>query len=487
MKEIELFINSNIDIDEVMLYVGPEYKFGRLKEFIDRTNVRKIVLTGDITDKQAEEIIEPIKEQASIGLQKIPEELVFVSYKDLFKNVKPIKAVVFECVQDVTRIYKLLEFKPKYLLGEMMEQSISSFALWERYRKISQHIMITTLRMGKSSQVLDWEKDSENNIEVSVIFPMYNVAKYLDQCIESVTAWKADYIEFLFINDGSPDNSREIVLEWAKKDSRIKLLDKPNGGCASARQWGLDRAKGKYIGFIDPDDFIDESMYRKLFRNAMIGSYEVSYCGYKEYYENTKETRDAVDVLGWPYNFGVIDAAIIRELVAYSRIAIWRGIYKRELIERAGIHFYTDLRRFDDLPFAIEIYSNAKSVISLEEYLYYYRLARPGQDVSADDDRLYVHFTIFNYLNDSVASMKNSKLTDNLQIRKIATHRYALTKIRDEFKKEYLAQAKKDLNTTGNFWRTFFMTKEKLGKKARLFYVAIMMKSKFMINILEKL
>ena len=65
---------------------------------------------------------------------------------------------------------------------------------------------------------------------------MYNVEKYLDQCIESVTAWKAPYVEFLFVNDGSPDHSREVVLKWAKQDTRIKLLDKPNGGCASDRQ-----------------------------------------------------------------------------------------------------------------------------------------------------------------------------------------------------------------------------------------------------------
>ena len=68
-------------------------------------------------------------------------------------------------------------------------------------------------------------------------------------------------------------------------------MDKPNGGCASARQYGLDKARGKYIGFIDPDDYIDESMFRKLLRAAMMGSYDISYCGYNEYYENTKEIR----------------------------------------------------------------------------------------------------------------------------------------------------------------------------------------------------
>ena len=132
------------------------------------------------------------------------------------------------------------------------------------------------MRTDKEPQILEWIKNKNSDIELSVIFPMYNVAAYLDQCISSVTAWKAPYIEFLFVNDGSPDNSREIVLKWAEKDSRIKLLDKPNGGCASARQFGLERAQGSYIGFIDPDDFIDESMFRKLLRSAMTGSYDIT-------------------------------------------------------------------------------------------------------------------------------------------------------------------------------------------------------------------
>ena len=92
-----------------------------------------------------------------------------------------------------------------------------------------------------------------------------------DQCIESVTAWKAPYVEFLFVNDGSPDNSREVVLKWAKEDPRIKLWINPMED-ASARQYGFDHAKGKYIGFIDPDDYIDESMYRKLCVQPVTGS-----------------------------------------------------------------------------------------------------------------------------------------------------------------------------------------------------------------------
>lgn len=147
MKEIDLFINSHSDIDEVMLYVGPDYKYWRLKEFIDRTNVKRIILTGDITDKQAKEILEPIKVQASIDMQKIPEELVFVPYRDLFKGIKTVKAIVFEYISDVTRIYKLEIFKPKYLLGEMSEQTKSFFTMTNLY-------LHSTIRVTQAKSLL---------------------------------------------------------------------------------------------------------------------------------------------------------------------------------------------------------------------------------------------------------------------------------------------------------------------------------------------
>lgn len=145
-----------------------------------------------------------------------------------------------------------------------------------------------------------------------------------------------------------------------------------------------------------------------------------------------------------------------------------------EMLRKNNIHFYTEIRRFDDLPFKVETFAAARSVISLEENLYYYRLARPGQDVSADDERLYVHFPIFAHLNESVAGKKDQQLTDYLQLCKIQTHRYALEKIKPEFVKEYARRARQDLNSTGHFWRTFLLAKQMLGGRSAMCYWAIM-------------
>lgn len=474
MTEMEVFLNTHhTQIDQAILCVGPEYTQDSLNQLLNCTNLESLILTGYISAKDAKKIMEPLIFEAQCNKRRVPNIFQFIPLNRLDRPNGDF-ALLCTGLEESGDILSLANLQPTYLLGDIPAKGCSAFTIWDAFRSCCKHIQLITLRKDAEPQVLDWEKNPDSNIELSVIFPMYNVAKYLDQCIQSVTAWQADYIEFLFVNDGSPDNSAEIVLKYAQQDKRIKLLNKPNGGCASARQWGLEHASGRYVGFIDPDDFIDESMFRKLLRNAFLGNYDISYCGYKEYYENNGQTKIPVDVLGWPYNMGTTDIRSIQALIAYCRVAIWRGIYKMEMLRKNNIHFYTEIRRFDDLPFKVETFAAARSVISLEENLYYYRLARPGQDVSADDERLYVHFPIFAHLNESVASKKDQQLTDYLQLCKIQTHRYALEKIKPEFVKEYARRARQDLNSTGHFWRTFLLAKQMLGGRSAMCYWAIM-------------
>ena len=330
---------------------------------------------------------------------------------------------------------------------------------------------------------MQWKK-RDSDIELSVVFPMYNVASYLDQCVKSVTEWDADYIEFLFVDDGSPDNSAEIIEGYAKNDPRIKLIRKPNGGCASARQKGMEEAKGRYIGFIDPDDFIDPSMYRKLLRAALTGNFHMAYCGYKEYYQNNGQSKAVADLIGAPYMYGTTNPDDIRNLACYMRVAIWRGIYSMDMINSAGIHFYTDLRRFDDLPFKMETLAVAKSVVSVPEYLYFYRLDRPGQDVAANDDRLYVHEPIFKYLDEFFKKVGKKELVDALQICKIHTHIYAIEKIKNKYLKGYLKLAKKDLDVYG-YKRSKMLYSQATAPAAIMYHKLIHYKSALLIKMFK--
>ena len=101
---------------------------------------------------------------------------------------------------------------------------------------------------------------------ISVIVPVYNVAAWLPRCVDSILAQTYENLEILLVDDGSTDGSGNICEEYAKKDTRIRVLHKENGGLSSARNAGLDAAAGAYIGFVDSDDWIAPEMYAELRR-----------------------------------------------------------------------------------------------------------------------------------------------------------------------------------------------------------------------------
>lgn len=468
MKNMMLYLESNPQIKEVLLVLGQKSNINIVRDILSGMQLKKITVSVATTklEKAFKNLMEDIH-----GDKKyyIPEKIECVKQNKQFEYTKEYDemAIIFNALKDKEFLMSLKMIYPKYLIGVCRKNEVSKFDIWEGFRNYVQQMYIISNNVKQ--EVLNWKKDPDSDIELSIIFPMYNIAKYLPQCIESVTEWKADYIEFLFVDDGSPDNCAEIVEEYAKNDARIKLLKKVNGGCASARQYGLERAKGRYIGLIDPDDYIEPSMFRKLLSRALDGSYEIAYSGYNEYYENTGTTREVPDTIGYPYEEGTSDPTMINQLICHQRVAIWRGIYSRNLINRGKIHFYTDLRRFDDLPFKVEVLSKARSVVAVPEYLYYYRMSRPGQDVAADDERLYVHFPIFEYLDDYIRKSFDKRQVDYLQLVKVHTHMYALGKIKKEFVKEYCKQAKKDIRSNFGYLEGCYVV-NKLGSIVDVFH-----------------
>jgi len=115
--------------------------------------------------------------------------------------------------------------------------------------------------------------------EISIIVPVYNVEKYLRKCVDSILNQTFKDFELILVDDGSPDNSGVICDEYAKKDSRVRVIHKKNGGLSDARNIGIDAAKGKYIGFIDSDDYIDQNMYKQLYDSLMKNNADLSICG----------------------------------------------------------------------------------------------------------------------------------------------------------------------------------------------------------------
>ena len=103
------------------------------------------------------------------------------------------------------------------------------------------------------------------NLKFSVILPVYNVAPFLEECLQSLINQSYSNLEILCVNDGSPDNSLEILQKYAALDARIKVFDRENQGSGRSRNFGIEQSSGDYLSFIDPDDWIDRDMYKKLY------------------------------------------------------------------------------------------------------------------------------------------------------------------------------------------------------------------------------
>ena len=167
--------------------------------------------------------------------------------------------------------------------------------------------------------------------EISIIVPIYNVEQYLRKCVDSILAQTFTDFEVILVDDGSPDNSGAICDEYAKLDSRVRVIHKENGGLSDARNAGIEIAKGKYLGFVDSDDFIDKDMYEILYNAFSVADIDMSIVGYYDQYGDyiLNTDKDIED-------FKVIDnIQAVEEILKGRKLTanVWNKLYKKELFQ----------------------------------------------------------------------------------------------------------------------------------------------------------
>lgn len=221
---------------------------------------------------------------------------------------------------------------------------------------------------------------STKQCTVSVIVPVYNVAQYLEQCLDSVVNQTMKELEIILVNDGSTDGSDEICEQYAKQDERVILLHQKNQGLAAARQAGLDVAHGEYIGFVDSDDWLELSMYEEMYDAARNNNADIVFCNvYRN--ENKKEqiyfapglyTRSQMEETIFPRLLAGFDENGGENTIRWCN---WLRLYKKDVIDKHGICFDKRFRRSQDLPFTFECTIHANSYYYLgESYLYHNRM-----------------------------------------------------------------------------------------------------------------
>lgn len=165
---------------------------------------------------------------------------------------------------------------------------------------------------------------------ISVIVPVYKVEAYLDRCVESIVNQTYRNLEIILVDDGSPDNCPAMCDAWAKKDSRIKVIHKPNGGLSDARNAGMAIASGMYMGFVDSDDWIAPEMYERLARAMEQDGGDIVACGVEMVWEDETPSCMLTKSGNCVLNREEAMRAIIEE--SWLKQPVWYKLYKAELV-----------------------------------------------------------------------------------------------------------------------------------------------------------
>ena len=339
---------------------------------------------------------------------------------------------------------------------------------WIRLRKITQKLYLKVFVYGQLRYLF---YDFSNPIEISVIFPIYNSAPYLAKCFQNFFNFKPDFIEFIAVNDGSPDNALEILENFQKTEKRLKIFNKPNAGAASTRMFGLEKAKGKYINFIDPDDFVEENFLAKLHANAVFGQCEVTQCNFNFYDENTKKIEKAKESKEkyFRYNQPYYSKTPLYKLLWAYNPAMWRRFYLRDFLIQYQIEFPISIKSFDDLPFYFKLAMHCKSFLAIPEFLYNYYL-HPKQDMATiRDKRLFMYFDIFKILETYfIQDNRQEKVEKNLLLTRLMHHSVAFTKLPVEYQEEYIDKLIHDFSIhSQKKWFSFWSILNILGLRRK--------------------
>lgn len=235
--------------------------------------------------------------------------------------------------------------------------------------------------------------------KVSIIVPVYNTEQYLCQCIDSLLNQTLQEIEILVVDDGSTDNSWELLKEISSRTDKIKLFRKENGGQGSARNLALDQATGEYVLFVDSDDWVSLEMCDILLQSLNYDEVDVLCFNYHLVYSEKIIRKNRISENGvWIGDKG-LKAFFTGEITGH----VCNKLYKRSLIELNKMRFRTDKKLYEDLLFTIQVLSYAKIVQYISYAPYFYRI-RSNSSTQLVDIRMLDQLVM---LDKAIAFMKN--------------------------------------------------------------------------------
>ncbi len=229
-------------------------------------------------------------------------------------------------------------------------------------------------------------------IKVSVIVPVYNTEKYLKKCLDSLVNQTLDDIEIIVINDCSPDNAKKILSEYEKKYKNIKVIhNKTNKGIGYNRNLGIEKASGKYIAFVDSDDYVDITMYEKMYNKAEKENLDLVLCNF---YKNLEKQDGSLEALVPEFiipNFKNTTLKDYPDLLLKVNLAPCNKLYRKNLFT-VDVRFPENLK-YEDAIVVIKTMARAKKIGIVDERLNYY-LVRSKSETTVMDKRVYDIFEV---------------------------------------------------------------------------------------------
>ena len=308
--------------------------------------------------------------------------------------------------------------------------------------------------------------------KVSVIVPVYNVEEYLERCLDSLVNQTLKDIEIIIVNDGSTDGSKEKIQEYINKYKNIVYLEKENGGLSSARNYGIPYAKGEYIGFVDSDDYVELTMYEKMYNKAIEEKSDMVECDFIWEYPNKKR-----EDIGKIYSDK-------KEAIVEARVVAWNKIIKKDIIEKTKITFPEGLR-YEDIEFFYKIVPYLNKISFVKETLVHY-VQRGSSIANTQNERTGEIFKIWEnvlnyYIENNIFNEYRSELEYSYTRILLCSSLKRITKVKDKkVRKALIKLTWQNLNKQFPHWKqNKYLNSTKSFKNLYLKSI-----NKFIINLL---
>lgn len=281
--------------------------------------------------------------------------------------------------------------------------------------------------------------------KVSILVPIYNVEKYLWQCLDSLVSQTLKDIEIICLNDGSTDHSLQIVKSYAVHDPRIVIVNKNNSGYGDSMNKGLSKAKGKYIGIVESDDWAEADMFEKLYKLAEKHSAEAVKSNFY-FYHGGSDTNKKSDIIKKSEANKLINP-VEHPHIFLQQATIWAGLYRRDFLKKNNIKFLpTPGASFQDTAFNFKVWASTKKAAYTTNAYLHYRIDNENSSVKSKEKAYFVCKEI----DEMYKFAKSSKVFDQLSA--VLTHRkfdiyyWNLGRLQGDLAKDFLNHMSEDFN-----------------------------------------